>query len=142
MIMWATIDEFFYGDLAGIQGPEYYGSDVRACGFKEIRIAPFVPKDLDWARGSIRTAYGTIASSWKKTATGIELEVEIPVNTTAKVSVPKCGRQNVGVIERRDVVWQDGAYTEGVAGITGAAESDEFVTFDVGSGSYCFSLTA
>ena len=142
MIMWATIDEFFYNDLAGIQGPEYYGTSIMTPGFKEIHIAPFVPKELNWAKGSIRIAHGMVTSSWKKTKTGIELQVEIPANTVAKISVPKCGKTNVSVTEGKEFVWQDGAYVDGSPGVKGVEESDEFVTFDIGSGSYCFKLSS
>jgi alpha-L-rhamnosidase len=140
MIMWATIDEFFYNDLAGIRGPEYYGAATVQPGFKEIRIAPFVPRDLNSARGSIMTAYGMVSASWRKTADGIMLEVEVPPNATARVGVPKLGKTNVAITESGTRVWKDGAYTAGVDGIAGAVAEDEFVTFDVGSGSYRFDM--
>ena len=140
MIMWATIDEFFYHDLAGIRGPDYYGPAVMAAGFKRIRIAPFVPKDLDAAQGSIRTAYGTVASRWRKTSAGIELRVEIPANTTAQVGVPKLGRTSVAVTEGGKTLWKNGAYLGRVDGIGAATEDGELVTFAVGSGSYTFEM--
>ena len=110
-------------------------------GFKEVRIDPFVPAGLDSARGSIRTGYGMVSSSWQKTVDGIELAVEIPVNARAKVSVPKLGRSKVMVSEGGSPVWRDGAFVPGVAGVTGATESDESVTFYAGSGSYRFELS-
>jgi alpha-L-rhamnosidase len=140
MIMWATIDEFLLNDLAGIRGPDYYGPAAMTPGFKEICIAPFVPEDLDSARGSIRTGYGIIVSSWRKRPGGIELRVDIPVNTAAKVCVPKLGRTKIVVAESGRCVWEGGAYPGGVAGITGAAERADFVVFDVGSGTYVFEL--
>lgn len=140
MIMWATIDQFFYNDLAGIQGPKYYEQACSHGGTGHIRIAPFVPEALGWAKGSVRSAHGMVTSAWRKTDTGIELDVEIPPNSTAQVSVPRCGRRKVDVSEGSRVVWRDGAYVEGAAGITAAVECDAFVTFDVGSGSYCFAL--
>ena len=68
------------------------------------------------------------------------LEVEVPPNTTARVGVPKLGRTNVVITESGTRVWEDGAYTAGVEGIAGAVAEDEFVTFDVGSGSYRFDM--
>jgi alpha-L-rhamnosidase len=37
------------------------------------------------------TPYGTIAVSWWKTANSFDLDVTIPVNTTATVSLPTAG---------------------------------------------------
>jgi alpha-L-rhamnosidase len=141
MIMWATVDEFFYNDLAGIRGPEYYGPRAVAPGWTEIHIEPFVPRDLNAARGSIRTGHGVVAASWRKTPDRIELVAEIPVNTTAQVSVPKLGKSNVTISESGSTVWQDGSFVPGVKGLTGATECAEFVSFDAGSGSYRFGLT-
>ncbi len=140
MIMWATIDEFFYNDLAGIKGPDYYGPEHMTPGFGEIRIAPFTPDDLWLARASIRTVHGVVSSAWSRTGDGIRLEVQIPANTTAKVSVPKVGLGNVSVSEGATPVWQDGSIVGGVDGVAGGEETDAAVTFDVGSGRYAFEL--
>ena len=140
MIMWATIDEFFYNDLAGIRGPEYYGPEDTAPGFRRIHIRPRVLGVLKYARASIKTVRGVVSSGWKKEGKSLVLEVILPANSQAKVSVPKIGLQNVTVTEGGKVVWKDGSYVSGVAGITGAAQDADHVTFDVGSGEYCFTL--
>ena len=142
MAMFATIDEFMYGDLAGIKGPDYYGPGFMSPGFKEIRIKPFVPEDLRYAGASIKTVRGRIVSSWKKVGnSSLVLNVTIPANSRAGVSVPKLDLKAIAVVEGDRPVWKDGAYVGGVAGITGAAESADHVTFQVSSGSYCFKLT-
>jgi alpha-L-rhamnosidase len=141
MIMWATIDEFFYNDLAGIRGPEYYGPGQMAPGFRDIRIKPFVPAGLDNAGASIRTVRGVLSSRWTKAAGGLELRVSVPANSRATVSVPKIGLRNVAVTEGGQPVWRGGKYVSGVEGITKGAEDADCVTFDVGSGSYAFALT-
>ena len=140
MIMWATVDEFFYNDLAGIQGPDYHGPDYMTPGFREICIKPYVPEELEYANASIRTVRGRISAGWKKADNSIALEVTIPVNSKAKVSVPKIGLKNVTVQESGKVIWKDGSYVSGVAGITGGSESADYVSFDVGSGSYSIKL--
>jgi alpha-L-rhamnosidase len=140
MIMWATIDEFFYNDLAGIRGPEYYGPEVMPGGFERIRIAPFVPEDLSSAKASMRTVRGTVASAWRQTKTGLAMQVEVPVNATASVSVPKRGAADVVVTESGRTVWKKGAFVPGVDGIAGATDDGDAVTFDVGSGAYRFAL--
>jgi alpha-L-rhamnosidase len=138
MIMWATIDEFFYNDLAGIVGPEFYGPRQMAPGFREVSIRPRLLGDLQYARASIRTVRGVVRSSWQRGTAAVKLDVTIPVNSQARVSVPKVGSGSVTVTESSRTVWENGRFVDGVPGIAAGAESDESVTFDVGSGSYSF----
>ena len=140
MIMWATIDEFFYSDLAGIKGPDYYGPTYMTPGFRRIRIEPHLLGDLKHASASVKTVRGMVSSGWKRTDDSVALDVSVPVNSEAKVSVPKAGLQGVTVEEGGEVIWRNGSYVSGVAGITGGSEGAEYVTFDVGSGSYSFKL--
>jgi alpha-L-rhamnosidase len=141
MIMWATIDEFLYNDLAGIRGPEYYGPGQMAPGFRQIEIRPCVAGDLTHARASVRTVQGVIASGWKKDGHSLTLDVTSPAGARAKVCVPTLGLKSVAVAEGGKTVWKDGAYVAGVAGISGASQSADYVAFDVGSGAYSFRLT-
>jgi len=141
MIMWATVDEFFYNDLAGIQGPDYHGTGYMAPGFRQICIKPYVPHELEHASASIKTVRGVVSAGWEKAERSLTLEATIPVNSEAKVSVPKMGLDNVSVEESGKVIWKDGSYVGGVAGITSGSESDDCITFDIGSGSYSFKLS-
>jgi alpha-L-rhamnosidase len=141
MIMWATIDEFLYNDLAGIHGPEYYGPGQMAPGFQQIEIRPCVVGDLTHARASVRTVRGVIRSGWKKERRSLTLDVTIPTGSNAKVSVPTVGLKNVSVTESGKTVFEGGAYRTGAVGISGAIQSTEYVTFHVGSGVYSFRLT-
>jgi alpha-L-rhamnosidase len=141
MIMWATIDQFFYNDLAGIRIPGYYEPQQVVPGFKHITIAPFIPEALGCARGSVRSAHGMVTSAWRKTDTGIALDVTIPGNCTATISLPKLGLKNVSITEGDTTVWKDGAPADAVDGISSATETDDNVTFEVGSGSYSFGLS-
>jgi len=141
MIMWATIDEFLYNDLAGIQGPDYYGPSSFAPGFKQIVIKPQVVGDLKYAGASVKTVRGIVSSHWKRKGRAITLDVVIPVNSTARVSVPKAGLQDVLVTESGRTIWEAGNFVQAVSGIAVGSETDDGVTFDVGSGSYAFQLT-
>jgi len=140
MVMWCTIDEFFYNDLTGINGPDYYGSPFTAPGFRQIEIKPHVPGDLTYASGSIKTVRGRQSSNWKRTDDSLILQVAIPVNSEAKVSVPKIGLRNIEVTESNKTIWKNGKFIQGAFGITNGTETAEYVTFDVGSGSYRFRL--
>lgn len=82
-----------------------------------------------------------MSSSWERTSDSLTLKVIIPVNSQAKVSVPKMGLGNIVVGESGKHIWKDGSYVDGVAEIVDGNESDDYVKFDVGSGSYVFQLT-
>jgi len=141
MIMWATIEEFFYGALAGIEGPDYYGPRQIAPGFRQIRIRPRLLGDLTHASGSMRTVRGTVSSSWRRQRDSVTLDVSIPANSMAKVSVPKAGLEDVRVEESGKLIWRSRSYVGGAAGVRGGSEGVDYVTFDTGSGSYSFKLT-
>jgi hypothetical protein len=78
--MMGQIDEWFFASLAGIRPGKP--------GFKEIIIQPEVVGDLSYVRGSHRSAYGKIAVNWKKSNQKFVLNVEIPVNCSAKIYLP------------------------------------------------------
>ena len=138
MAMFTTIDHFFYNDLAGIQGPAYYSPDAVMPGFKQIIIQPFVPQGLNYAKAWHKTVRGTIFSQWHYQEDEFSLEVSIPVNSTAKICVPKIGFKHVTITENNILIWEKGKLLEGVEGIFAAAETDDYVTFETGSGSYRF----
>ena len=141
MIMWASIDEFFYNDLAGIKGPDYFGPATMTPGFREIHIEPHPLGDLEHAAAAITTVRGQISSHWRRTDHSFSLEVTIPVNSTARISLPTLGLKNVSVNENGTTIWQDNAYLAGCDGITSAHARASFIDVDIGSGTYNFELT-
>ncbi len=80
--MLGHITEWFYKDLAGIDG------DPAGPGFKKIIIKPTPVGDLTWAKASYDSVRGKITSHWKRAGERFTLEVEIPPNTTATVYLP------------------------------------------------------
>jgi hypothetical protein len=141
MDMWGSVDEFFYKDLAGIRGPDYFGPGRMAPGFREIVIRPHMLGDLTFAKATMRTVRGLIASDWKLADGRLTFTVSIPVNSLARVYVPVIGTHPV-IRESDKVVWQEGAYVPGAAGISSAAVDGAYVRFDIGSGTYTFTLPA
>jgi alpha-L-rhamnosidase len=132
--MFGSIDAWFYKVLAGIN------IDPAGPDFRKIIIKPYIVGDLNYVSASFKTIRGMISSSWKKSDHLLIVNVSLPVNTQARVSVPKMNLGDVTIKESGKTVWENGSYIEGVAGITGASENDEYVTFNVGSGSYSFEL--
>ncbi|MEJ0001219.1 MAG: family 78 glycoside hydrolase catalytic domain [Verrucomicrobiota bacterium] len=80
--MLGQINEWFFHDLAGIQG------DPDGPGFRKIIIHPAVVGDLSWVKASYDSISGTISSEWKRDGATISLHVTIPLNTTAVIWVP------------------------------------------------------
>jgi alpha-L-rhamnosidase len=140
MIMWASIEEFFYGDLAGIEGPDYYGTRVVSPGYREIRIRPRVLGDLTSAAAHVRTVHGIVSVDWKRGEVSVSLKATIPPCTRAKISIPKAGLRDVAGEEGGKLLWENGAYRGGVPGVTAGVEEAEHVTFVTGSGTYSFLL--
>jgi alpha-L-rhamnosidase len=138
MTMLTGVSRFFYESLAGIQEPNFYGTQEFAPGYSQIGIKPHVMGDLTYANTSIKTIRGIISSSWKKTDNSLTLDVTIPANATAKVSVQVMGLKNITITESGKVVWKNVAYVSGVEGISGGKQEVGYVTFDTGSGEYHF----
>ena len=141
MIMWASIDEFFYNDLAGIKGPDYHGPATFTPGFRRFHIEPHPLGDLAHAGATLRTVRGVISSHWRRGESSFSLDVTIPVNARARVSLPTLGLENIAVSERNETVWQNDTFRPGPAGIDSACARAGFVDFELGSGSYQFQLT-
>lgn len=133
-IMFGTVDAWFYKVLAGI------GLDPAGPGFRRIIIKPYPVGNLKYASASVKTIRGTVSSSWARHDRSLVLNVTLPFNSEAKVHIPKMGLEKVIVKEGEKTIWENGSYVEGVAGITGGREDGDYVTFDVGSGSYSFKV--
>ena len=80
--MMGQIDEWFYKSLAGIQ------ADMEQPGFKHFYVKPILVGEINQVNATHECLYGTIVVCWKKTDSSYELDVQVPVNTTATVVLP------------------------------------------------------
>jgi hypothetical protein len=118
-MMLGHIKEWFFSGLAGIRQAK------DAIAFKEIEIRPQPVGDVTWVKGSYDSPYGMIRSEWKKSSDVFELNVEIPVNTTAVIYMP--AKEGARVIEGGKV-WKDVSF------------ENEQAVIKVGSGKYRFTV--
>lgn len=133
-IMFGSIDEFFYKDIAGIRFNE--------AGYKSILIRPHILGDLRFAKGSIRTLRGKISSDWKKEGNEISLKVSIPANSQAAIDIPKSDLAGPYTVrENGFIIWKDGSFQNGDKGIKSARDAGNYIRVEVGSGDYSFKLT-
>ena len=94
-----AVCEWMFGNLAGLRPLE--------AGWQRFAIQPQPPstgmrlegpaKPLDWVRARYESPRGRIESEWRQSEGGFELRVVVPVNTTAVVSVPATGADQVTV---------------------------------------------
>jgi hypothetical protein len=80
--MMAQIEEWFFRNLAGIQ------TDITQPGFKHFYVKPVPAGDLTFVEATHKCLYGLIKVSWKKIDGEFQLNVDVPVNTTATVMMP------------------------------------------------------
>ena len=135
--MMGSVGAWFYQALAGVN------VEPEGVGYRRIRIAPQIVRDLTWVSATVETVRGTVSSSWTHSPGMITLEVMIPVNSDAKIVIPKEEQMSDVVVYEGDrTVWEKGKYVPGTDGITGASQgTDGSISIEVGSGRYAFKLT-
>jgi hypothetical protein len=70
----------------------------------------------------------------------LALDVTIPANATAEVSVPTLGLYVTTIKEGGRIIWRDGQFVSGVPGITAGRDAGDAITFEVGSGVHTLRL--
>ncbi|MDR2863863.1 MAG: glycoside hydrolase family 78 protein [Puniceicoccales bacterium] len=81
------ISGWFVKVLAGIE-PSSEGP-----GYRVFTLRPQVIKNLSFAAATLESPYGKIASGWRKENGTLVFEFEVPVGTTAKVTLPSKAEQ-------------------------------------------------
>lgn len=128
--MFGSVVQWYYEDLAGMR--------PLAPGYQRIEFRPEIPaRGLDHVSASYESVRGTVATEWRRTAAGLELDVTVPADATGRVFIPAPGPQ--AVTERGG----------GAAVPAGRAESVRLVgvegnrvVYEVGSGAYRFRVTS
>ncbi len=128
MKMFGSLEKFFYWDVLGICAVEP--------GYRRVVIAPQLVGELEWARGGLETVRGYIGIDWRQRDDFLEMEVIIPANCSAELRVPIGTMGTISVDGA--VVWEEGDYVPGMAGLVGALERGGAVGFELGSGFYKF----
>lgn len=121
---YGAIGNWMYRVLAGLDMDEVIPA------YKRIRIVPkFASIQLTYAKASYESMYGRILSSWRMTEEDIEMEVEIPANTTAEIILPYARLKNIS---------ESGKPLESTASIYSFEETNDGIILTAGSGSYSF----
>ena len=116
-----AFSQYLFSDMAGI--------DTEGAGFKNIIIRPDLgDRSLSNVRGEYGSINGKIVSSWAINASNFSLEVEIPVNTSAKVYVPS---------KEKDIVMEGGQVVDSEQ-IKFLGQDGVYKIYEVGSGKFKF----
>ncbi|HEY4320597.1 MAG TPA: family 78 glycoside hydrolase catalytic domain [Gemmatimonadales bacterium] len=118
-----AIGDWMYRTIGGID------IDPAAPGYRHTIITPHVGGGLTSARTTLETGYGLLVTDWHVNGATFTLDVTVPPNTTASVTLPGA------VIDR---VTEGGAPVRGVAGVRRVTQRGVDVEIEVGSGSYVF----
>ena len=119
-----SVGEWLYRFLLGID------QEPGTAGFGQLLLRPHPGGSLDWARGTYRSARGTISAGWKRDRGRFTYWAELPPNVTATIRIPSRDAAEV-----RDAM---GNPPSSLASFPGAPDAQEAV-FQVGSGAHEFS---
>ena len=129
--------------LLGVSVPPVPSSLV---AYATVKFTPPLIDSLPAMSGAIESVRGRVALDWAwqaaPMASPFRLNASLPPASNGSVSVPVPGLSNPTVTESGAVVWRDGAFVPGVAGVTGAERSGSYVVFDIGSGDYTFETSS
>jgi alpha-L-rhamnosidase len=134
--MMGSVDAWFYEALGGIN------VDPEHPGYRHIRIEPQVVRDLTSVSATVGTVRGQVTSAWTHEPGAITLQVDVPVNSTATVSIPKDEEMTAITVHEGDrTVWDKGHFVDGTPGVTAGKFAAGRVVFEVGSGHYAWRVT-
>ena len=121
--MFGSVSQWFYNWLAGIEAAE------DAVGFDKILLHPLFIDGLDWVKCTYNSVRGPITCNWKRNGAHVEMEVQVPVNSTAVLQLPSVANVKEG-----------GKATEKQAGVKLIPGANGCVSYALESGSYKFSF--
>jgi len=122
-LMLGHLMEWFYSGLGGIKQTD------SSIAFKSILFHPEVVGDINDLKASYQSPYGLIKSEWHKKATSFNLQVVVPVNTTAIIDVYGDAVKSITVNGKAVTAGKEVKFIGNVNGR---------LQYQVGSGNYSF----
>jgi alpha-L-rhamnosidase len=130
-----SISSWFFKGLAGIC-TEYNTNEGNI-----FLIKPNIPKGLNYVNSKIKTILGNIVSNWKFENSVLNLSIEIPFNSKAKLYIPKIKDYNpILIFESNKMVWENGNFFPIFKEIEVSKERKYYLVFNIGSGFYNFKI--
>jgi alpha-L-rhamnosidase len=118
-----AVGDWMYRVIGGID------IDPAAPGYKHALIAPRPGGGLTSASTAIETLYGTLATAWQLDSLGYTLDVDVPANTSARVTLwdATAGQTR-----------ESGRPPAGMTGVRSSHEQGNDLVLEIGSGHYRF----
>ncbi|KAK1701618.1 bacterial alpha-L-rhamnosidase, partial [Colletotrichum lupini] len=88
-----SFNHYAYGSVADWMHKTIGGISPAAPGYKRISIAPIPGGMLTNAACSLYTQYGLVSAEWWLESSNFRLQVTIPPNTVATITIPAVGRK-------------------------------------------------
>jgi alpha-L-rhamnosidase len=123
---YGAIGEWLYRVVAGIE------VDPAEPGYKHVLFQPQPGGGLTYARATLDSPYGLVASAWELTEAGFHLSITLPPNAHATVRLPA---------QSLDAVTEGGQPLTTGNGILSALIAGDVAIIEVGSGTYEFVTT-
>jgi alpha-L-rhamnosidase len=114
--------QWMYEELAGIKPIEP--------GYKKIEFKPYIPEELERISVTYESMMGTIQSEWVQDNENVNINITVPGNSRGRVYIPALNRENVNIES-----------DNGEGSITFIEETDGRVIYEMGTGSYQFSIS-
>jgi alpha-L-rhamnosidase len=131
--MAGSVSSWLFYHVAGIQSAQP--------GFEEIILKPSVAMQLNHASGVVNSVRGEITSNWSKTDDDFNWLVRIPANIKGTLYIPTLERgSNVAIYEGESLVWNTET-ADTVDGLSYLKTEDDFIVWNIGSGTYNFIVT-
>ncbi len=88
---YGAVIDWVYRHVAGL------APDRDAPGYRHVIVAPRPCLGMDWARASVESAYGPVATEWRLEADGLTVEIDLPIGTTGAFVAPVTGTSTVSL---------------------------------------------
>jgi alpha-L-rhamnosidase len=120
---YGAVGKWLYSSVAGID------IDPNKPGYKNIIVNPHITKKLKFAKAEYHSIYGMISSGWRNENDSVEIDIQVPPNTTADVFMP------TGKIGK---IFESGKPVKKLKEIQSVKLVDGKIILHIGSGKYFF----
>ena len=126
-----SFSHYAFGSVAEWMFQHAAGIDTEDSGYRNIILKPAISREMDFIEGSYASINGTISSAWKWKGNKLVMDIEIPINTSAKIHIPTSKASNIK--EANQPLLK-------VPTIKILKSNEKETILEVGSGSYSFEI--
>ena len=129
--MYGAFSICFHKYLAGILVDEKHPA------FRNVKIRPYLPENLDFVNASMDTISGVVKSCWKKEGNALIFDVEIPYNCKGEIALPVADPVTTEIRLRDVIIYKNGSSADSKEAQYLRTEKDR-VVYAVTAGIYRF----